>query len=137
VRSNVDKVITFGQESLLERKALAEQYFSAIPQSEAFRLMDTYAFRPSNSEERYFLMFDASNQSGATLEERVYQGCAQDTPPFMLGTPEYWGTEYWDRIKLIKAAREAELDEEDDDSDSSSSSSSSDEDSRKKKRRTK
>lgn len=114
MRSNVDKVITFGQESLLERKALAEQYFSAIPQSEAFRLMDTYAFRPKESEERYFLLFDASNTGGATLEERVYQGCAEETPPFMLGTAEYWGPEYHERLQLLRSAREEELDDSDD-----------------------
>jgi hypothetical protein len=113
VRSNVDKVISFGQESLLERKALAEQYFSAIPQSEAFRLLDTYAFRPKNSEERYFLLFDASNQSGDSLEDRIFQGCATATPPFMLGTAEYWGKEYQTRIQELRDARKIELGEED------------------------
>lgn len=110
MRSNVDKVITFGQESLLERKALAEQYFSAIPQSEAFRLLDSYAFRPPDSDERYFLLFDSSNTQGKNIEERLYQGCASETPPFMLGTPEYWGTEWKERIDLIKRAYEEEHD---------------------------
>lgn len=110
MRSNVDKVITFGQESLLERKALSEQYFSAIPQSEAFRLIDTYAFRPKGKDERYFMLYDASNQTGDALEDRIYQGCAEDTPPFMLGTPEYWGPELQERIQLLRSAREAELD---------------------------
>jgi hypothetical protein len=109
VRSNVDKVITFGQESLLERKALAEQYFSALPQNEAFRLMDTYAFRPRESDERYFLLFDASNQKGNTLEERLYQGCAEETPPFMLGTEEYWGDELKERREQIRRAYEQEM----------------------------
>lgn len=113
MRSNVDKVISFGQESLLERKALADQYFSAIPQSESFRLMDTYAFRPPGGEERYFLLFDASNQ-GDTLEHRVYQGCAENVPPFMLGTPEYWGTELEQRIQLLRQAHDEADDESDD-----------------------
>jgi hypothetical protein len=104
VRSNVDKVVTFGQESELERKALAEQYFSALPKTEAYRLMDSYAYRPEGEEERYFLLFDASNQSGATIEQRLYQGCAEQTPPFMLGTEKYWGKEYDERIKLLRQA---------------------------------
>lgn len=106
----MDKVISFGQESLLERKALAEQYFSSIPQSEAFRLLDTYAFRPKGADERYFLLFDASNQNGDSLEDRVYQGCAKATPPFMLGSREFWGKEYEERIQQLRAAREIELD---------------------------
>lgn len=104
MRSNVDKVITFGQESELERKALAEQYFSALPRSEAYRLLDTYAFRPKGEDERYFLLFDASNSQGSNIEERLYQGCAEQTPPFMLGNEEYWGREYQERIKLLRKA---------------------------------
>lgn len=104
MRSNVDKVITFGQESELERKALAEQYFSALPRDEAYRLMDTYAYRPKGKEERYFLLFDASNQNGDSIEERLYQGCAEQTPPFMLGSEQYWGKEYHERLKLLRQA---------------------------------
>lgn len=113
MRSNVDKVISFGQESLLERKALADQYFSAIPQSEAFRLMDTYAFRPPGQDERYFLLFDASTQGGETLENRVFQGCAENVPPFMLGSEEYWGPELHQRIQLLRQAHEEADDESD------------------------
>jgi len=108
VRSNTDKVITFGLASELERKAFAEQYLAQVPRNEAYRLMDTYAFRPEGADERYFLLYDASNQSGKSLEECLYQGCAVETPPFMLGTPEYWGEEYNERIKQLRAAYEAE-----------------------------
>lgn len=111
MRSNVDKLITFGQASLLERKALAEQYFSGIPQSEVFRLIDTYAFRPKGKQERYFLLLDVTNESGDTLENTLYQGCATATPPFMLGTRDYWGPEYELRIEQLRSARQNELSE--------------------------
>jgi hypothetical protein len=116
VRSNVDKVITFGLQSELERKAFTEQYLDNIPRNEALRLVDTYAFRPEGKDERYFLLFDATNTGGKRLEDRLYQGCAKQTPPFMLGTAEYWGPEYKERIKLLRKAYEDIEENEDADS---------------------
>jgi len=106
VRSNVDKVVTFGLQSELERKAFAEQYLAELPRNEAFRLIDTYAYRPEGADERYFLLFDSTNTGGKSIENCLYQGCAKQTPPFMLGTPEYWGPEYQQRIKLLRKAFE-------------------------------
>jgi hypothetical protein len=106
VRSNADKAITFGLKSELERKAFTEQYLTSMPRNEALRLVDTYAFRPEDAEERYFLLYDVSNTKGKRLEDCIYQGCAKATPPFMLGTREYWGTEYPERLKQLRKAYE-------------------------------
>lgn len=56
-----------------------------------FRLMHSYCGRELNGDQRYFLAVDCRNLKGVPLNQRIFQGTAQETPPFVMGCRQWWG----------------------------------------------
>ena len=105
MRANADVFITFGQEDPLQSEAVCEHYLSKLPKPVALKLMNTYAYKDPDSEKSYGLMVDVTNRMRAhCYERRLLQVCFNTTPPFILGTPEYWGKEYHQRLQFIRDA---------------------------------
>jgi hypothetical protein len=107
VRANADVCVTFGQEDPLQVDAICEHYFSRLPKPDAIRLLYNYAFRddPKEGDQRYALIIDVTNRDGLPkYEMRINQVCFKQSPPFIIGGPDWWGEEYYQRLKYIRDA---------------------------------
>lgn len=89
VRQNTDVAITFGHERGADKEALAEEYFGSFPKSDVFRVLHSYCGREPDSESRHFIGVNCRNLEGKPLPERIYQGHAEETPPFVMGCKEW------------------------------------------------
>ena len=55
------------------------------------RMMHSYVGRERGGDERYFLAVNVRNPEGLPMQERVFQGKAEKTPDFVMGSKEWWG----------------------------------------------
>lgn len=88
----------------MQVEAICEHYFCKIPKPFAMQLMHKYAFRETDGNgKRYALMIDVTDRDAAkAYEQRVVQVTFEQTPMFIVGGPEYWGEEYYERVKYIR-----------------------------------
>lgn len=87
--------------------AICEHYLGKIPKPDAIRLLARYAFREEASagNKRYALMIDVTNRFGLQkFEARLCQFVFKQTPPFIVGTEEYWGDEWPKRLQYLRDA---------------------------------
>lgn len=69
--------------------------------------MNTYAYKDTEpgSDKSYGLLVDVTNrQRLPRYEQRLMQVCFSETPPFILGTPDYWGDEWDKRLQYLRDA---------------------------------
>lgn len=81
--------ITFGHERGYDKEAIAEEYFSSFPKSDVFRVLHSYCGREQNSDSRAFIAVECRNPDGKPLTDRIFQGKAVETPPFVMGCKEW------------------------------------------------
>ncbi len=105
MRANADVCITFGQEDPIQVEAICEHYLSRIPKPDAIRLLAQYAYHEPAGGKRYCLLIDVTDRFGAkSYEQRIYQVLFKQTPPFIVGTEDYWGESYWMRLQYLRDA---------------------------------
>lgn len=104
MRQNCDYFITFGRRDLNQTEALWENFLAWMPRGAAVQTLLKYAFKDSDGK-RFALMIDVNNMRGLPAEQCIVQICAQQTPPFLLGTAEYWGDELEDRLQYLRDAK--------------------------------
>lgn len=76
---------------------------SKIPKNHAIKMLNTYAYKDPYSEKNYALVIDVTDQKRAKCyEQRIYQACFKQTPPFIVGNKDYWGDEYEQRLQLLR-----------------------------------
>lgn len=98
--------ITFNQEDPLQVEAICEHYFSKLPKPKAIDLLNKYAFRePGGDGQRFAVMIDVTDRNAASqYEQRIVQVNFEQVPPFIVGGPDFWGEEYYQRIKYLRDA---------------------------------
>lgn len=91
VRANADTCVVFGQEDPLQVEAVAEHYFSKLPKPDAIKVLNDYAYKDPYSEKNYALLIDVTDRNRSKCyEQRVAQACFKETPPFLVGGPDFW-----------------------------------------------
>jgi hypothetical protein len=105
VRGNTDISFCFGLKSQSEKAAFAEQYLDMIPKAQAYAVLQDFIGR--EGEQRHFIAVDNRNINDVPEEDCVYQGYAEQTPDFIMGSREYWGDELEPHhAKMLEAHRE-------------------------------
>lgn len=103
MRANADYCVTFGQEDPLQVEAICEHYMCKIPKNNAIALLNKYAYKDPYSEKNYALVIDVTDiRRAKCYEQRLYQACFKQTPPFLLGTEEYWGDELEEKLQYMR-----------------------------------
>ncbi len=91
MRANADTCVVFGQEDPLQVEAVVEHYFNKIPKADAIRLLHQYAYKDPESPRNFALLIDVTDRNRCkSYEQRFAQACFKETPPFLLGMPEFW-----------------------------------------------